>query len=515
MTRTSVSLEDQVLRVYCPTHRIHFQTLRAATIPCEAEGHTLALNFPHEGLWEYCCDCQNFLPSELVGGGKGKERCQNCERHTARLFLCDVCAVLSLDSDERGRGKVFRVDDGPEPACPGCLTRPAVAPKPHRCADAAVEFLTAREVCPFCHENIAEPPPTERASEVQSARGAARPKVHAAPLKGGTESRVGGVRRADSADAVHERAASPATVQPVSLPSNGRGGRIDEHVASVTTDSAPVAASRRVRKVKALAAVAALTAVVVAFVLAARWLRAGDTPPAQESQTPARMAYVPGGEFTMGRGAGDEYEAPPHTVSVRPFYIDLYEVTCEEYARFVKAENHAAPQNWPDGRYPPGAAQHPVTGVTWDDARRYAEWAGKRLPTEEEWEFAARGTDGRLYPWGNEWKVGMANAGGGLGGGGGLADVGVFKGASPFGAYDMVGNAWEWTADDLRPYPKGRLPEQEVDGLKVIRGGFWGSRTVKATTTFRRGWPARGAHEYVNTGFRCAMSLPERPQAER
>jgi formylglycine-generating enzyme required for sulfatase activity len=213
------------------------------------------------------------------------------------------------------------------------------------------------------------------------------------------------------------------------------------------------------------------------------------------------MVYVAGGEFTMGNASGDEYERPPHKVTVKAFFIDQYEVTCEEYARFVKATGRTPPLGWRNGQYPAGAAQQPVTGVNWDDANAYAAWAGKRLPTEEEWEFAARGTDGRLYPWGKEWKVGMANASGASGGG--IADVGTFKGLSPSGAYDMVGNAWEWTASDLKPYPGGQLSEPELAGLKVIRGGYWGSRITKATTTFRRGWPANGGDDYTNTGFRC------------
>jgi formylglycine-generating enzyme required for sulfatase activity len=216
------------------------------------------------------------------------------------------------------------------------------------------------------------------------------------------------------------------------------------------------------------------------------------------------MTYVPGGQFTMGNPSGDVLERPPHNVVVRPFHLDLYEVTREQYARFVKETGRAPPSNWLNGQYPSGTGQRPVTGVTWYDAVAYATWAQKRLPTEEEWEFAARGTDGYLYPWGNEFKAGMANV---EGYSKGLADVGTFKGVSPFGAYDMVGNAWEWTSSDLRAYPGGSLSEIAPGGMKVIRGGSWQSLPTQSTATFRRGWGATGELDYSNTGFRCAKNL--------
>src|SRR5205085_4067970 len=126
---------------------------------------------------------------------------------------------------------------------------------------------------------------------------------------------------------------------------------------------------------------------------------------------PENMVNVDGGEFTMGNDRGDDYEKPAHETTVKPFFIDKYEVTCERYARFVKEKNYPAPPQWKNGTFPAGWARRPVTGVAWDDANAYAQWAGRRLPTEEEWEFAARGTKGWRYPWGNEWISGAANAG--------------------------------------------------------------------------------------------------------
>jgi serine/threonine protein kinase len=222
---------------------------------------------------------------------------------------------------------------------------------------------------------------------------------------------------------------------------------------------------------------------------------------------PAGMVAVPGGEFVMGRDekdGGDEYERPAHKVTVKPFFIAIYEVTNEEYAKFVKATNHQPPTTWTNGAYAATDARKPVTGVSWDDANDYAKWAGKRLPTEEEWEFAARGTDGRLYPWGNEWRAGLANVENAAGG---MADVGTYKGASPFGAFDMVGNAWEWTASDMKTYPGGTINAQIAgQNLKVIRGNMYKAKQNQATTTYRRSWPARGA-DYQYTGFRCAQDV--------
>ena len=229
--------------------------------------------------------------------------------------------------------------------------------------------------------------------------------------------------------------------------------------------------------------------------------------PDSSPKAPPGMAYVVGGEMMMGSDGGDEYERPKHKVTVKPFFIDLTEVTCEEYEKFIRATGHRTPPGWSNGQMPAGAARRPVTGVDWDDATAFAAWAGKRLPGEQEWEFAARGTDERLYPWGNEWKPGYANAD--TTSVGHMADVGAHAaGASPCGALDMVGNAWEWTVSDLTAYPGGQLSPDKLAGeLKVIRGGCWKSNLNQATTTFRRGWPARGGNEYENTGFRCAKDI--------
>ncbi len=227
-------------------------------------------------------------------------------------------------------------------------------------------------------------------------------------------------------------------------------------------------------------------------------------PPISAPPAPAGMVYVPGGEFTMGRDDGDDYERPAHKVTVAPFFIDQYEVTCGDLADFIKKSGQSTGGVSSNACLENSDPKIAASEVTWDAAGRYCKWVSKRLPTEEEWEFAARGTDGRIYPWGNEWQQSAANA---AGADSKPADGGLNKnGASPFGVYDMSGNVWEWTASKLTAYPGGTLPAQTVDS-RVIRGGAYDSDQKTATTTYRRGYPARGNYDYSKTGFRCAKDV--------
>jgi formylglycine-generating enzyme required for sulfatase activity len=228
--------------------------------------------------------------------------------------------------------------------------------------------------------------------------------------------------------------------------------------------------------------------------------------PSPSPRLPPGLLYVPGGEFVMGDDTGDEYSRPAHRVKVKPFFIATHEVTCDEYRAFIEATGHKAPAGWINRRCRAGTERHPITGVDWHDATAYAEWAGMRLPTEEEWELAARGFDQRTYPWGNAWMPDAANAG--VSSAGRLTDVGSHaRGKSPFGALDMVGNAWEWTSTDVKPYPGGTLSRPPSQERKIMRGGSWVRASPADWNTTFRGFAApRGGRDYSKTGFRCARS---------
>jgi serine/threonine-protein kinase len=255
--------------------------------------------------------------------------------------------------------------------------------------------------------------------------------------------------------------------------------------------------------------------VVVAVGVLAAWLgglftpapkAVAPPPPPEQTGPPAPppgMVYIPGGTFKMGRESGDVYEGPPHDVTVKPYFLDKTEVTNKQYAEFVQATGYSPPSDWVNGTFQVGTGDLPVVNVEWKDARAYAEWAKKRLPTEAEWEYAARGTDGRLYPWGNDWVPGNAyTKESGLKT---LQPVGSSpNGASPFGILDMAGNVWEWCEDNFAPYP-GSTAEPKDLTFKIIRGGSLGDDKTKAMATYRNWVPPERRYEAL--GFRCARSI--------
>jgi iron(II)-dependent oxidoreductase len=223
------------------------------------------------------------------------------------------------------------------------------------------------------------------------------------------------------------------------------------------------------------------------------------------------MVYVPAGEFVMGSDWGEPDELPRHVVYLDAFYIDTYEVTNEEYARCHELADCTRQCTWRDASLM--GPRQPVVGVRWDDAVAYCRFVGKRLPTEAEWEKAARGTDERRYPWGDAWRPELVNMHSADDGFAGTAPVGSFPGnASPYGAYDMAGNAWEWTQDLHDPGFYARSPREnpvnEAAGWRrVMRGGSWMYDVPYFVTTYNRS-PGRSYFRKEYVGFRCAKGAP-------
>ena len=196
------------------------------------------------------------------------------------------------------------------------------------------------------------------------------------------------------------------------------------------------------------------------------------------------MVTIPAGEFLMG---DESLSTGSETVALAEFKIDRYEVVNSLYKEFVEATEHPAP--WES--YPLALEQHPVTNVSWEDASAFCEWAGKRLPTEAEWEKAARGSDGRIFPWGDAWEDERANTQeSGLDG---LQPVGNYDdGVSPYEVYDMAGNAAEWVNDWFDP----------TEEAKVVRGGSANAIQRWAQTFSRNQLPPTFKQDTL--GFRCA-----------
>lgn len=224
-----------------------------------------------------------------------------------------------------------------------------------------------------------------------------------------------------------------------------------------------------------------------------------STPPAPDTPLTG-MILIRGSKFVMGNNASsDEAEKPEHEVTLKPFYIDQQEVTNEKYYQFVKKANYAPPPHWVNGKFADGEEKYPVYNVSWHDAQAYANWAGKRLPTEEEWEFAARGTDKRTFPWGNIFSPSNTNTK--EGGKNQAEPVGSYPGgASLFSVMDMAGNVSEWTSSEYQPYANSKA--KAIPGFVVVRGGSFAQDQVDAKVTARILTPPDRVRNYI--GFRCA-----------
>lgn len=228
------------------------------------------------------------------------------------------------------------------------------------------------------------------------------------------------------------------------------------------------------------------------------------------------MVEIPEGPFTMGNDQGDPDEGPAHPAYLSTYYIDVKEVTQAEYDRFANMTKRGEPvvPVFEEDISKVTGPDLPVVGVSWNDAFAYCRWAGKRLPTEAEWEKAARGSAKRRYPWGDDFGFGRANVGGPEDGYPYLAPPGSFdSGRSPYGVYDMTGNAAEWVSDTYDEHYYRETPYRDPPGpkeqgeVKVIRGGSWRDSQIGARVTKR--FQAKMWRTDVTVGIRCAMDPTE------
>ncbi|MBI3536639.1 MAG: SUMF1/EgtB/PvdO family nonheme iron enzyme, partial [Chloroflexi bacterium] len=224
------------------------------------------------------------------------------------------------------------------------------------------------------------------------------------------------------------------------------------------------------------------------------------------------MLDVPEGEFKMG---SNQYsgEKPIHSVFVPRFQISKFPITNSEYKRFMEETGHAAPPDWEEKNFPKGRANHPVVNVSWYDGVEFCNWLSQKtrrnfhLPSEAQWEKAARGTDGREYPWGNEFDSNKCNVFESKIGT--TTPVGIYiEGASPCGALDMAGNVLEWCSSLYEPYPFRENDGREklsAEGARILRGGSWYFDQVLSRCAFRLGLDPH--NRFYVVGFRVAESF--------
>ncbi len=293
-----------------------------------------------------------------------------------------------------------------------------------------------------------------------------------------------------------------------------------------------------------------LPAIIDCLPLAVLNAAARQATPLELSVANARdksMSLIPGATFQMGTEPSEiahlqqvfeikradlfSAEVPRHMITLDSFYLDIHEITNSQFKKFLDKNphwrQHSIPKryhngnylkHWNGNNYPKEKASHPVTNVSWYAAVAYCQYAGKRLPTEAEWEYAARGALlGKAFPWGDE-RVDKTRAnyiGSNIGG---TRPVGSYP-ANGYGLFDMAGNVWEYVADEWQPY----APSPQINPVaggdlfldstylnittrRVIRGGSWGGAPINLRVAYRDSHPPEGAQEFV--GFRCAQSVP-------
>jgi formylglycine-generating enzyme required for sulfatase activity len=250
------------------------------------------------------------------------------------------------------------------------------------------------------------------------------------------------------------------------------------------------------------------------------WSLAGTASTSAPSTSPsgandeAELVLIPAGEFTMGHK--DSYDTlPVRRMNLPAFFIEKYEVTNKRYKRFIDATGYKVPWsqdpavaayawNWQERMYPQGKGDDPVVLVSWEDAKAFCAWAGKSLPTEAQWEKAARGANGKPYPWGDSWEVGKANTA--ESGVKQTAPVGSFKAdASEYGVYDLAGNVSEWVEEWFAPYPGNPMTSyEERNKYRVLRGGSWDYAHSIASGYHRQ--YATPQSQMTAIGFRCVKA---------
>ncbi len=231
------------------------------------------------------------------------------------------------------------------------------------------------------------------------------------------------------------------------------------------------------------------------------------------------LVKIPAGEFLMGSNPrqdklAEDNEQPQHRLHLPDYYIAKTPVTNAQYAAFVQATDHRVPNYWKGKQPARDKKEHPVVDIAWADAIAYCRWLGTALPTEAEWEKAARGDDGRIYPWGNQWAAQRCNTN--AAGQKGTTPVGIFpNGASPYGCLDMVGNVWEWCVteytDGYKPHPHNSPEDERTEEklnntniLRVLRGGSWFVSQNYARCASRHRGNVRNWDTY--RGFRVVVS---------
>jgi eukaryotic-like serine/threonine-protein kinase len=404
---------------------------------------------------------------------------------------------------------------------------------------AAVQLSAPNEVQnASAHESpLAAPTPSDPTLQDPAATQTLKPARDTNPQKRATgvqaqsyETSVGSAVKSKDAQADAQAAVQPASPAPdvaESLPPSAgldtqRLGALRKDEAVATADNSLAAVLERLKTQPLL--LGAL-AVVVLLGFGGWWLMSSSSDTGEDvavtttatpmnsatvtptpTATPAAafedMVYVSEGAVLLNANSNGKCEIVAATL--KPFYLDKTEVTNEQYALFLAANNSAPPPSWKGGLFPAGAEKLPVTDVSWEDATNYAAWKNKRLPTEAEWEYVARGGKDGLYPWGSEWRAELANVNSKQ-----LQPVGSFaQGGGTFGAFDLIGNAAEWTASDYSACAKAETPStsQGVSN-KVVRGGSYESK--EATAALRQSLPAKrqGNANFNTVGFRCARDV--------